>query len=80
MTLWTAGHQAPLSMGFPNKNVGRRVTISFLRDLPDAGIGTASLVSPEPQLSRFLTLGHLWQHNVASANSQNLLNLSLLST
>ena len=41
-TPWTVAHQAPLSWDFPGKNTG----VGCCADLPDPGIGFASLVPP----------------------------------
>ena len=41
-TPWTVAHQAPLSWDFPGKNTG----VGCRADLPDPGIGFASLVPP----------------------------------
>ena len=41
-----AAHQAPLSMEFPRPEILEQVPISYLKDLPKAGIKPASPVSP----------------------------------
>ena len=45
MTLWTADHQAPLSMGFSRKESWSGLPCSPPGDLPDPGTETASLIS-----------------------------------
>ena len=46
-TLWTVGHQAPLSMGFYMQEYWRGWTCPAPGDLPDPGIKPKSLESPE---------------------------------
>ena len=46
-TLWTVGHQAPLSMGFSRQESWRGWTCPAPGDLPDPGIKPKSLESPE---------------------------------
>ena len=46
MTLWIVGHQAPLSMGFSRQEYWSRLPCPPPGDLPDPGIGVASLISP----------------------------------
>ena len=45
-TLWAVAHQAPLSMGFSRKEYWSGLPCPPLRDLPDPGIETTSLMSP----------------------------------
>ena len=45
-TLWTAAHQAPLSMGFSGQESWSRLPWPAPGDLPDPGIKLASLKSP----------------------------------
>ena len=45
-TLWTAAHQAPLSMGFSRQEYRRGLPCPPPRDLPDPGIEPTSLMSP----------------------------------
>ena len=40
--LWTAAHQAPLSMGFSRQEYGGRLSFPSPGDLPDPGIETGS--------------------------------------
>ena len=40
--LWTAAHQAPLSMGFSRQEYGSRLSFPSPGDLPDPGIETGS--------------------------------------
>ena len=48
-TLWTAAHQAPLSMGFSRREYWNRLPFPSLGDLPDPGIEPTSPVSPALQ-------------------------------
>ena len=48
MTLWTVGHQAPLSMGFPKQEYWSGLLFPSPGDLPDPGIELMSPVSPVP--------------------------------
>ena len=43
VTLWTAAHQAPLSIGILQARILEGVAIPFSRDLPNPGIEPASL-------------------------------------
>ena len=45
--LWTVGHQAPLSMGFPRQEHWSGVPFPSPGDLPDPEIELASLTGPE---------------------------------
>ena len=45
-TLWTAAHQAPLSMEFSRQEYLNGLPFPFLGSLPDPWIKPASLVSP----------------------------------
>ena len=45
-TLWTAAHQAPLSMEFSRQEYWNGLPLPFLGSLPDPWIKPASLVSP----------------------------------
>ena len=45
-TLWTATHQAPLSMRFPRQEYWSGLPCPPPGDLPDPGIKPASLTSP----------------------------------
>ena len=49
--LWTAAHQAPLSMGFPRQEYWSRLPFSSPGDLPDLGIKLES----SALLGRFFT-------------------------
>ena len=44
--LWTAAHQAPLSVGFSRQEYWSGLAISFSRDLPNPGIELASACVP----------------------------------
>ena len=46
VTLWTVGHQAPLSMGFPRQEYRSGLPFPAPGDLLDPGIKPTSLVSP----------------------------------
>ena len=46
VSLWTAAHQAPLSVGFFRQEYWSRLPFPPLGDLPDPGIEPASPVSP----------------------------------
>ena len=45
MTLWTAAHKAPLSMGFFRQEYWSGLPFPSPGDLPDPGIDPASLMS-----------------------------------
>ena len=45
-TPWTVAHQAPLSVEFSSKNTGVSCHFLLQGNLPDPGIGPASLASP----------------------------------
>ena len=45
VTLWTASHQAPLSMGFSRQEYWSRLPCPSPGDLPDSGIQPVSLMS-----------------------------------
>jgi len=49
VSLWTAAHQAPLSMGFFKQEYWSRLPFPPLGDLPDPGIKPESPASPELQ-------------------------------
>ena len=44
-SLWTAAHQAPLSMGFSRQEYQSGLSFLLPRHLPDAGIQPASVMS-----------------------------------
>ena len=46
VTLWTAAHQAPLSMGFFKQEYWSELPCPPPGDLPDPGIEPTSLMSP----------------------------------
>ena len=54
VSLWTAAHQAPLSMGFFKQEYWSRLPFPPLGDLPDPGIKPESLGSPA-MAGRFFT-------------------------
>ena len=85
VTLWTVACQAPLSMGFPRQEYWSGLPFPPPGDLPNPGIESASLTSPElaggfftisttweAQLLEF-TQTHVHQVNDASKPSQPLL-------
>ena len=43
VTLWTVGHQAPLSTGFPRQEYWSGLPFPFPGDRPDPGIESGSL-------------------------------------
>ena len=45
-TIWTAAHQAPVSMGFSRQEYWSELPFPPPRDLPDPGIKPASLAFP----------------------------------
>ena len=45
VTLWTVGHQAPLSMGFSRQEYWSKLKCSPPEDLPDPAIEPASPIS-----------------------------------
>ena len=57
VTLWTAAHQAPLSMGFSRQEYWSGLPCPPPWDLPDPGIEPTSLVSPALQADS-LPLSH----------------------
>ena len=59
-TLWTAAHQAPLSMGFPRQEYWDGLLFPTPEDLPDAGIEPVSPVSPS-LAGGFLTNCATWE-------------------
>ena len=54
VTLWTAAHQAPLSMGFPRQEYWSGLSCSPPGDLPDPGIEPTSPLTPGLQVDFFL--------------------------
>ena len=62
-TPWTVTRQAPLSIEFPRQEHWSGLTFPSLRDLPDAGIEPASLVSPA-LAGRFFTTRTTWEAHV----------------
>ena len=74
---WTVAHQASLSMGFSRWEYWCRLPFPSPVDLPDPGIGPASLCLLHWQAasSPCATYGNVMLHRM---NGQNLLNLSLL--
>ena len=60
VTLWTVGHQAPLSMGFSMQEYWSGLPGPPPGDLPDPGIEPMSLMSPA-LASRFFTISTPWE-------------------
>ena len=60
VTLWTVACQAPLSMGFSRQEYRSRLPCPPPGNLPDPGIGTASLISPE-FAGRFFNTSATWE-------------------
>ena len=54
-TLWTVSHQAPLSMGFSKQEYWSRLPFFPPGDLPEPGIKSVSLMSPDLSGSFFTT-------------------------
>ena len=59
-TLWTVGHQAPLSLGFSRQEYWSALLCPPPGDLPNKGIEPVSLMSPA-LVSRFLTISDTWE-------------------
>ena len=59
-TLWTVGHQAPLSMGFSRQEHWNGLPCPPPGDLPDPGVEPLSLRSPE-SAGRFFTTSTTWE-------------------
>ena len=59
-TLWTVGHQAPLSLGFSRQEYWSALLCPPPGDLPNKGIEPVSLMSPA-LASRFLTISDTWE-------------------
>ena len=60
MTLWTAAHQAPLSMGFSRQEYWSGLPFPPPGDLPHPGIEHTSLMSPA-LTGRFFTTSSIWE-------------------
>ena len=60
MTLWTAAHQTPLSMGFSRQEYWSGLPRPSPGDLPDPGAEPASLKSPA-LAGRFFTASAIWE-------------------
>ena len=59
-TLWTVGHQAPLSLGFSRQEHWSALLCPPPGDLPNKGIEPVSLMSTA-LVSRFLTISDTWE-------------------
>ena len=59
-TLWTAGHQVPLSMGFSGQEYWSGLPCSPPRNLPDPGIKPVSIMSPA-SAGRFFISSVTWE-------------------
>ena len=60
VTLWTVACQAPLSMGFPRQEYWSGLPFPPPGDLPNPGIESASLTSPE-LAGGFFTISTTWE-------------------
>ena len=60
VTLWTAAHQAPLSMGFSRQGYWSGLPRLPPRDLPDPGIEPMTLMSPA-LVGEFFTPSTTWE-------------------
>ena len=60
VTLWTVAHKAPLSMGFSRQEYWSGLPCPPPADLPDPGIESPSLVSPE-LAGGFFTSSVTWE-------------------
>ena len=63
VTLWTVGHQAPLSMGFSRQVYQSGLPYPPPGDLPDPGIKPMSLMSPA-FAGGFFTTSTTWEAHV----------------
>ena len=71
----TAGHQAPLSMGFPWQEYWSGFAFPTPKDRPDSGIEPGSLVSPALVAGRFFATSTTWEAQIGStANSTSAVN------
>ena len=61
--LWTAAHQAPLSMGFSRQEYWSGLPCFPPGDLPNPGIKPTSLMSPA-LAGRFFTTSATWEAHV----------------
>ena len=59
-TVWTIGHQAPLSMDFSRQEYWSGLPCPLLGDLPDPGIELVSLTSPA-LAGEFFTTSATWE-------------------
>ena len=59
-TLWTAAHQAPLSMGFSRQEYWRGLPFPSPGDLPNPGIKPTSLTAPA-LVGGFFTTSAIWE-------------------
>ena len=68
VTLWTAAHQAPLSMGFSRQEYWNGLPCPPPGDLPDPGIEVESPMSPT-LAGRFFTTSATWEAHLQLSNS-----------
>ena len=71
-TLWTVGHQTPLSMGFSRQEYWRGLPCPPPGDLPDSGIESESPMSPA-LAGKYFTISALGKpyHLYETCNTQN---------
>ena len=77
-TLWTVGHQAPLSMGFSRQQYWSGLPCPSPGDLPDPGPEPESLVSPA-LAGGFFTAGATWEALKTRVQAWILKYVSLLN-
>ena len=73
-TIWTAAHQAPLSMGFSRQEYWSGLSCPSPRDLADPGIKPVSLTSPA-LAGRFFTTSATWEAHKVVLVSPSCLTL-----
>ena len=65
VTLWTAAHQAPLSMGFSRQEYWSGLPCPSPGDLPDPGIKSVSFTSPA-LAGKFFTTSATWETHIST--------------
>ena len=68
--LWTAAHQAPLSMGFSRQEHWSGLPCPPAGDLPNPGIKPTSVMSPA-LAGRFFTTNATWEAQFTPTNDQS---------
>ena len=76
VTLWSAVHQAPLSMGFSRQEYWSGQTFPSLGNLSDPGIEPVSLMSPA-LAGGFFTISATWEASVSQRESRSVVSNSL---